>query len=132
VKASVSKLKDTLKLLPNTFFYAFEFRHESWFTSEIYDVLKKYNAALVLSDSPQKNGEYLWPYHDVDTADFYYIRFHGSPQLYYSSYSDEDLRNYADLIKKKIINGQNVYCYFNNDAAGWAVRNAQTLKSLIV
>ncbi len=132
VKGNVDKLKEFMNLLPKTFLYAFEFRHETWFSEEIYNLLKKYNASVVLSDSPRRVGDdRLWPLHDIDTADFSYIRFHGSEKLYYSSYTDEELIYYADLIKSKIKRKMNVYCYFNNDAGGYATRNALKLKDLV-
>ena len=128
VHAHLDKLEHLLQLLPKTFMYAFEFRHDTWFQEEIYDCLKKFNAAVVLSDSPTKlSGERLWPYYDVETADFAYVRFHGSKQLYYSSYSDEELEMYASLIHHKLEKNINVYAYFNNDAGGFATKNALTL-----
>ncbi len=132
VKANIKKLQNLLVLLPKTFLYAFEFRHETWFSDEVYSLLKEYNAATVLSDSPVKNrNERMWPYYDVDTANFSYIRFHGSEKLYYSSYTEEELRHYAEVIKRKMKKGMNVYAYFNNDAGGYATQNALRLKELL-
>jgi uncharacterized protein YecE (DUF72 family) len=133
IKANKEKLTHLLTLLPKTFLYAFEFRHETWFSQEIYDILKKYNCAVVLSDSPIKaNGERLWPLHDVDTANFTYIRFHGSEKLYYSSYTNAELSSYANSIRQKTAKGMNVYAYFNNDAGGFATKNALSLEQLVL
>jgi uncharacterized protein YecE (DUF72 family) len=131
VKKNKEKLQHLFELLPKTFLYAFEFRHQTWFEDDIYEVMKKNNAAIVLSDSPEQHGERMWPFVDVDTASFFYMRFHGSPQLYYSSYSDEVLKDYAELMKIKMKKGMDVYAYFNNDAAGWAVQNAKKLKEFV-
>jgi uncharacterized protein YecE (DUF72 family) len=124
-------LSTFLKSLPKTFLYAFEFRHQSWFSQEVYQILKKYNLSLVLSDSPRNSdGFRIWPYENIDTANFFYIRFHGSKDLYSSSYTDRELHYYASLIKEKMAKDQDVYCYFNNDA-GIAVYDAKRLKNLL-
>jgi uncharacterized protein YecE (DUF72 family) len=49
----------------------FEFRHESWFSGDIYRLLSRHGAALCISDSSR------YPRRDVMTADFVYFRFHG-------------------------------------------------------
>jgi uncharacterized protein YecE (DUF72 family) len=61
------------------------------------------------------------------TADFAYIRFHGSSGLYYSCYSDEELEDWARKISELAKGLDAVYIYFNNDAEGYAITNAQTL-----
>lgn len=110
--------------------FAFEFRHISWFSENIYQVFKKYqNAAICLVDSP------YWPLKEEITGDFVYIRMHGSKSLYSSNYSDDELRAWFLKIKKylKPCSEQNrrknldVYVYFNNDANGYAVKNAKRL-----
>src|SRR5436305_1593085 len=67
------------------------------------------------------------------TAPFVYIRFHGPDpnQLYGGSYSDDDLRWWAERIREWREQGRAVYAYFNNDWAGNAVRNADTLRALL-
>lgn len=105
--------------------YAFEFRHESWFCQEVYDLLKQYNCALVIADSPS------WPAVEEITANFVYIRFHGGQELYGSNYSQKELKNWAEKIKVWSKQGLDVYCYFNNDAYGYAIENAKMLKRLI-
>ena len=70
------------------------------------------------------------PYLDcplVATADFAYVRFHGSTELYSSCYSDEELAHWAKRLKDLATNLKEVYIYFNNDAGAFAVKNAMTL-----
>jgi uncharacterized protein YecE (DUF72 family) len=100
---------------------AFEFRHESWFNNECYKLLKSYGAALVISDSPN------YPKHEILTADYTYVRFHGGKILYGSEYSKMELDQWAEKIEKWK-NVKNTYIYFNNDAYGFAVKNGQYLK----
>lgn len=117
--------------------HAFEFRDSSWLNEQVYTLLKKHNCALVIQDSPS------WPTAEVITADFTphhfyqngagftYLRFHGNQSLYGSCYNKEELREWAEKIKKWQKNGLDVYAYFNNDAQGYAVRNAKELKELV-
>ncbi len=103
----------------------FEFRHESWFTDEVYRLLRRHNAALCIADSPG------YPRHDVLTADFAYFRFHGRTDLFASRYSKAELAEEAKKIKRYLKDGLDVYVYFNNDAQGHAVENARMLRRLL-
>ncbi|MDB5183139.1 MAG: hypothetical protein JWO47_923 [Candidatus Saccharibacteria bacterium] len=105
---------------------AFECRNISWFNQGTFDLMKRYNIANVINDSPNR-----WPASTQVTADFAYIRFHGNKQLYRSSYSDEELKDWAGFIKTECKNCKTVYCYFNNDFGGAAIDNAQTLAHLV-
>ena len=123
-KANPERLTDFLKGLPRRWRHAFEFRDESWLTREILEILKKHKAAIVFQDYPQ------WPMTNEVTTDFIYLRFHGRTRLYSSCYTEKELRNWAKKIKGWTKRGLDVYAYFNNDALGYAVANAQTLKRL--
>ncbi len=132
LKFDLERLQLFLKLLPEKFLYAFEFRHQSWFREEVYELFKKENAALVFSDSPaKKDGSRLWPRVEVETAPFFYIRLHGSKLLYRSSYERRELEEIAFLAKEKQKKSLDVFVYFNNDAEGWAIENAKRLKSIL-
>jgi uncharacterized protein YecE (DUF72 family) len=104
---------------------AFEFRHDSWFGKEIYALLRQYDAALCIADSPR------YPRHDRVTADFVYLRFHGRTELFASRYSEKELAEEAKEIKRYLRDGLDVYVYFNNDALGHAVENARALPYLV-
>jgi len=100
--------------------FAFEFRHKSWCDEKIYNLLKKHNAAWVIADSPN------YPRFDEITADFMYIRLHGSKILFSSKYTKKELKDLAEKIKKWKKN-KDIFVYFNNDADGYAIDNAQVL-----
>jgi uncharacterized protein YecE (DUF72 family) len=100
----------------------FEFRHESWFTEDIYALLKRHGAALCVADSPR------YPRHDVQTANFVYVRFHGRTRMFASSYTAAELAKEARLLKRAAQDGHDLFVYFNNDACGHAVANARTLQ----
>ena len=115
---------------------AFEFRDQSWFDESIYKILRKYNAALVIAESgsfwpSSAEASEGKPSEEVITADFVYIRFHGEGGSYASKYTDKELESWANRIRKWRKRGLDVYAYFNNDVAGFAIENAKTLISLI-
>ena len=103
--------------------HTIEVRHPSWIDEPVFDVLNKHNIALCIADTA---GRY--PYHEVLTADFVYIRLHGSKKLYASSYSEGELLTWAEKIQTW---ERDTYLYFDNDASGFAVMNAERLKEIL-
>ena len=116
-----SVLEAFLKMLPRDLSHVFEFRHESWVDKGVFDLLRKYNSGFCIYDMP----DFTTPLEA--TADFVYVRFHGSAWLYGGSYSDDELNKWAKDITKLASGRQAVYIYFNNDAEAFAVQNALTL-----
>jgi uncharacterized protein YecE (DUF72 family) len=119
-------LSSFLSSLPVGFQHVIEFRHQSWLVEEVFEVLKKHRAGLCVFDMP----DFTCPL--LATADFAYIRFHGSDSLYSSCYSDEALADWAKRIAEMAENLDSVYIYFNNDVQGFAVKNAETIRSFLV
>jgi uncharacterized protein YecE (DUF72 family) len=105
---------------------AVEFRHPTWDVEETFAVLARHGAAYCVM-----SGANL-PCVLRATADFVYVRLHGpDPQhLYAGSYTDADLRWWADRVGEWRAQGRDVFAYFNNDGYGHAVRNALRLKEL--
>lgn len=124
-KANAERLENFLKIAAKKHKLAFEFRDEGWFCDEIYAILKKHGAALVIADSKE------WPTPEKITADFIYIRMHGPAGLYSSKYTAKHLRNLADKIKTWKKKAREIYVYFNNDTEGYAVENANELGQLL-
>jgi uncharacterized protein YecE (DUF72 family) len=91
----------------------------------VYEVLKKKNIALCIPDSPD------FPTAQVITTDFTYLRFHGGQILYGSDYSEEELEKWAEKISRWLEQDIDVYAYFNNDAYGYALKNARQLRGLV-
>ena len=105
---------------------AFEFRHASWFKSGVLDLMRAYNASLVMAHSKRFP---LAP--NEATADFVYIRLHGPGQMFASTYSAEELASWAQIVRRWANKGKAVYIYFNNDFHAGAVNNALALSSLL-
>lgn len=124
-KTNYSRLKKFLRILPKNWHHAFEFRNPSWLNPRTFGLLKNYQAAVVFQDQS------TWPQTEKITANFVYLRFHGSTSLYSSNYSLSGLSSWAKKITSWLKQGLDIYAYFNNDALGYAVENAKTLKKLI-
>lgn len=125
LKGEPANLADFLNQLPRGWRYAFEFRNESWGQPKTWEILRRYKSAVVFQDYKD------WPIFKEVTADFVYLRFHGQKTLYSSCYTEEELKDWAKKIKDWRKRGMNVYAYFNNDALGYAVENAQKLRELV-
>jgi uncharacterized protein YecE (DUF72 family) len=102
-----------------------EVRHTSWLIPETFDLLRKAGVALCLHDAR------LQPVTGPVTANFVYVRRHGTGPRYHGSYPEERLRADAAHIRRWLAAGLDVYMYFNNDGGGGAVRNALRLIQLL-
>jgi uncharacterized protein YecE (DUF72 family) len=101
--------------------HCFEFRHASWFTGEVYDLLRRHGVALVIGDDPRR------PFQSRElTADFTYLRFHHGGGD--GNYSHRLLASWARRIEEWRREAD-VFAYFNNDWRGFAVENAAWLRS---
>lgn len=116
-----------LEKVPDGLRVAVEFRHPSWHHEAVFALLEHHGAAYCVM-----SGAHL-PCILRATAPFVYVRLHGPDHdhLYGGSYSDDDLRWWADRIREWADGGRDVFAYFNNDGGGNAVRNADTLKGLL-
>jgi uncharacterized protein YecE (DUF72 family) len=121
--------------------HAIEIRRTSFLKSAFIALLRQYDIALVFADSV------AWPYAEDLTADFVYLRLHGSEELYASGYSDEALDWWAARIKlwarglqpndARLVapdmtpprrSERDVFIYFDNDAKVRAPLDARSLK----
>ncbi|WP_455220577.1 DUF72 domain-containing protein [Kaarinaea lacus] len=109
----------------NSVRHTVEFRHSSWFESEVAELLRHNNIAVCQSDA----GD--WPIWREVTADFVYLRLHGNPTTYVSNYSRAKLAKLASEIRTWLKQGLDVHVYFDNDADARAPLNALSLRKLI-
>ena len=102
--------------------HCFEFRHASWFAPEVYELLRRRGAALVIGDHPQRPFQA----HEL-TTEWTFIRFHYGSRGRNGNYSERELEEWAKRIQawRRDVN---VYAYFNNDWRGYAVDNARSLR----
>ena len=102
--------------------HCFEFRHESWFVEDVYELLRRHAVALVIGDTPRRRFQAY-----ELTADWTFLRFHHGTRGRYSNYSERELEEWARRIERWAPE-VDVYAYFNNDRNGYAVRNGLWLK----
>ncbi|MBW3665027.1 MAG: DUF72 domain-containing protein [Actinobacteria bacterium] len=124
----VDRLDDFLTALPSGY-HAVEFRHRSWFDDDVYDVLKRHDAACVwISDKQMPD---VFPL----TADFVYVRLHGlsgdPDERYHYDYARDELEPLAERLVGQARDGRDGWVFFNNDYQANAPRNALTLIELL-
>jgi uncharacterized protein YecE (DUF72 family) len=120
--------------------HAIEVRHASFVDPAFIQLLRKYRVAWVVADTPRP-----WPLFEDVTADFIYMRLHGSTELYNSRYTGEELDRWAECIAAWARGGQpagarlisnqrpparatrDVFCYFDNTDKLHAPDNAREL-----
>ena len=98
---------------------ACEGRHPSWFSETATELLSERGVTRVIADPAA--GQ---PGPHVPTTDDVYMRLHGAPRIYYSSYSDEYLAALVRELEGYKAAGRTAWCIFDNTAAGEAVPNA--------
>jgi len=121
-----------------------EVRHDSFVDPAFIALLRKYGIAWVVADTPNP-----WPLYEDVTADFVYIRLHGSTELYKSRYTPEQIQRWAAAIDAWRHGGQpadarlitpkapaqrasrDVYCYFDNTDKLHAPDNARELMAAL-
>lgn len=116
-------IDEFLSLLNRKYKYAIEVRNKTFIDDKFFTLLKRKNIAFCIADSAGK-----YPFCEEMTADFIYIRLHGSKRLYASEYIEEELI----VWEKKIRNWNKLtFVYFDNDFMGFAVKNALRLRELL-
>ncbi|HEX6290202.1 MAG TPA: DUF72 domain-containing protein [Herpetosiphonaceae bacterium] len=122
-----ARLAYFLEQLPPGLQVALEFRHVSWHHEAVFDLLEQWGAAYCVM-----SGAGL-PCILRATAFCVYVRLHGPDRdrLYTGSYTDDDLRWWAERLREWMGQGRSVFVYFNNDGYGHAVHNARTLHNLL-
>jgi uncharacterized protein YecE (DUF72 family) len=125
-KKNVERLEQFIEALPRQYRYAFELREPSWLADDVYEVLRRHNAAFCIYELAGFRTE------NVITADFTYVRLHGpSENKYQGSYDDAVLQEWATTLRRWSRKLERVYCYFDNDQKAFAADNALTLQKMI-
>lgn len=118
LKKDLGRLGDLLVLLPPGLQCAFEFRHPSWFTDDVYELLRARNTALCVADTEKGTTPH------VATADFGYFRLRDE------GYSEEDLIEWSRAVRKLGTGWQDTFIYFKHEESGMGPALAQQLAAL--
>ncbi|MBI2938858.1 MAG: DUF72 domain-containing protein [Chloroflexi bacterium] len=118
---NLPRLSAFLDLLPRTVRHVFEFRHPTWYEPDVLDALARHGCALALPVHP------ALPCARVVSAPFTYVRFHHGATG--PRFTAEEIADWATWLAGQARAGVDVYAYFNNDVEGYAVANAESLRS---
>ena len=124
--------EEFLDRLPSGYDYAVEFRHPSWNTEGPWELLKQYNIAAVLTDSPEPD-KLQFLSEPIVTANHSFIRWHGrqvKPRYNYL-YSRDELKRWVDKVKQISLETPVVRGYFNNHYGARVVVNAIEFKEML-
>jgi uncharacterized protein YecE (DUF72 family) len=121
-----------LERLPSGYDYAVEFRNPSWNTEGPWELLKQYNIAAVMTDSP-KPDKLQFLSEPLVTANHTFIRWHGrqAKPRYNYLYSRDELKPWVDKVKQLSLEAAVVRGYFNNHYGARAVVNAIEFKEML-
>jgi uncharacterized protein YecE (DUF72 family) len=104
---------------------AVEFRHPSWWTADIQQILARHQAALCWADRLGRPVTPLWR-----TADWAYLRLHTGAAQPWPRYGEQALRGWISRVAERWPSQSDVFVYFNNDQNGAAVRDAHAFAGL--
>ena len=119
----IELLTSFLEALPAGFRHVIEFRDQSWYSIDVYDLLSRYQVTLCIVSSGRLQPEI------VVTSNLAYFRFHGLTGGYRYRYSDDELKRWAEIMTPLEV--EEAYIYFNNDYRAQAVFNARKLRELL-
>lgn len=118
LKKDKGRLQTFLELVPDRCRAALEFRNESWFDEEVYDLLSSKNVALVTSDTAEEGAK-----RTEVTADFAYLR------LRREAYGDDDLVEWS----RQISGGgwSDAFVFFKHEGEATGPRLAERLIEIL-
>jgi uncharacterized protein YecE (DUF72 family) len=105
LKKDAPRLREFLGLLPPHPRAAFEFRHQSWFDSEVFALLREHHAALCIAEA---ENDLEIPFES--TADWGYLR------LRRPDYGDAELKEWGQRVVQK--GWQDAFVFFKHEEAG--------------
>ena len=103
MKADLKVLEEFLTTLPRAVPSAFEFRHDSWFTDEVFNLLKAHNRALCVAENEERTTP------DVVTSDFVYYRFRKP------TYTPQERHAMVSRLREHLAATRNVFAYFKHE-----------------
>ena len=103
-------------------------RHESWRATDADSLLVEFKIARVAADPPRWQADAQ----PGGSRAISYFRWHGSPKIYYSDYSDEGIARFYALADQAASQSEEVWCIFDNTALGHATSNALKFSAIAV
>ena len=117
--------------LPKNIRFVVELRNRSWFKGDIFDVLRKHNVSLSLTESSFVPRALIFEAARKLTADFVYVRFMGDRDLIQfdrvQRKQDENLWLWFEVLLEIKVP---MFVYFSNFYEGFAPASAKKLKRM--
>ena len=101
----VARLRNFLAMLPLGRRAAFEFRHQSWFDTEVFSALREHHAVLCIAEA---ENDLNIPFES--TADWGYLR------LRRADYSDVELKSWVERVQQQ--HWQEAFVFFKHEDEG--------------
>ncbi len=105
-KKDAGVLSAFLEELPDGVRPAFEFRHQSWFDDEIFENLRRHNAALCIAESADLSTP------NEATANFGYLR------LRREDYGAADIARWSEMLRSNASKWTDAFVYFKHEEQG--------------
>ena len=112
-KKDTGRLANLLAQLPPGVRCACEFRHESWFADDVYELLRTYNGALCVADTDEATTPL------VATADFGYLRLRDE------GYDKQELEVWVEKVRGMGSGWQAAFVFFKHEGSGEGPKLAQ-------
>ena len=128
-RAQPDRLEQFLAQLPPSPRAAFELRDPSWFETAMLARLKQMLTAAQATLAFGIGGMTPTPLDVPWIGPFRYLRFHAGASGI--GFTESELGWWADRLAREAEAGYEIYVYFNNDAEGYAVTDAQRLQTLL-
>ena len=122
------------KMVPNLdprYKYAVEFRHDSWFREETYELLKASKVSAAWSETPSATNP------GPVTSEFVYLRFIGERDIPESQLGEvrRDIASKKDLwakrLKEQLRSAKSAYVFFNNRFEGFGPGSVNSFRKLL-
>lgn len=117
LRKDLPRLREFLALLPAERQAAFEFRHQSWFDDEVFELLRQHQAVLCIAEA---ENDLEIPF--VSTAEWGYLR------LRRPDYGDPELREWANKLREQ--NWREAFVFFKHEEEGKGPRMASRFLEL--
>ena len=119
LKADLARLEAFLTCLPTDLRAAFEFRHESWLTDDVYGLLERRGVALCIADF----GDRTTPLRATARYGYFRLRDEG--------YTPADLERWAVELISHSTSWEDVFVYFKHEEEGKGPEFAQAFVDVL-
>jgi uncharacterized protein YecE (DUF72 family) len=118
-KKDLVVLAEFVNCLPTGARAAFEFRHDSWFGDDVWEVLRSRNVALCIAETE----DLVTP--QIGTADYGYLR------LRREDYTSDDVKRWTAFVQEQQTRWKDCFVYFKHEAAGIGPKLATEMRKLL-